>query len=66
MAAVTALTDVEERVVGHLRRLTRDDKDFELVVRGMFRSGQRVLDVKYTRSQRFELAQRETECEAYD
>ena len=49
------LSDYEETILGHLRRLLRDCKDFKLEIFGGFSNQRRELRVRVSRDQQFVL-----------
>lgn len=66
MAPGSSLTQDEDTLLGHYRRLKKHSHDFRLEVFGSFRSGRRVVDIRPTAYHRLELDTLETVFDAVD
>ena len=66
MASDPSLAQVEERLVGHLRRLCRTSRDFKLEIFGTFKSGHRIVELRPCPYERFDTDQLEAVFQAID
>ena len=60
------LTNDEERLLGHYRRLKKHHRDFRIEVLGCFKSGRRSVEIRPTAYERLEIDELEAVFEALD
>lgn len=60
------LIEVEERLLDHLRRLLKQNRDFKIEVFGSFKAGKRVVELRPCGYERFETKELESAFYAID
>ena len=66
MAAHTTLTAHEERLIGHLRRLSKHHKEFKIEVYGSFKQGRRQIQIRPCAYETHEIEDLQTVFDALD
>ena len=66
MATLQPITLVEEKLLGHLRRLSKLSRDFKIEVYGSFKAGHRVVEIRPTAYERYDEELLEKVFEAVD
>ena len=66
MGSQPSLTLAEEKLLGHLRRLCKQARDFKIEVYGSFKSGHRIIELRPMPYERYDLDQLEQVFDAVD